>query len=84
MKKLYESTIKATIEKKVQIQANKVNKNTKYMVLSPKNLVWVQLRKEHFLEERNTLMFCGDGHFQVVHVINCNNQKTTFQQASTW
>jgi len=75
VKRLHEQ-VKAQIAKKNESYAKQANKNRKKVVLEPGDWVWVHMRKERFLKQRNSkLQPRGDGPFQVLEKINDNAYK---------
>jgi hypothetical protein len=70
IKKIHEKT-KEDLEKKAHYFAVKANKHRKKMTFELGDMVWVHLRKDHFLEKRKSkLMPRGDGPFKVLLKIN--------------
>jgi hypothetical protein len=66
IKKIHEKT-KEELEKKAKYFAAKANKYRKKVIFEPGDLVWVHLRKDHFLDRRKSkLMPRGDGPFRVL------------------
>jgi hypothetical protein len=75
IKKIHEKT-KEELEKKAKYFAAKANKYRKKVIFEPGDLVWVHLRKDHFLDRRKSkLMPRGDGPFRVLARINDNAYK---------
>ncbi|KAK4406555.1 hypothetical protein Sango_0662000 [Sesamum angolense] len=75
VKQIYEN-VKSTIEKMTQQYMNRVNKGRKSVIFEPGDLVWLHLRKERFLDKRNSkLMPRGNGLFRVLERINNNPYK---------
>ena len=72
MKQLHAET-RATIKAQVLRQVSRINKKKKEMIFEEGDLVWLHLRKDRFLEERNSkLKPRGDGPFMVLKSINNN------------
>ncbi|PHU16772.1 hypothetical protein BC332_12467 [Capsicum chinense] len=75
MKKLHEK-VRLRLEKKNQEFAREANKGRRKLILELGDWVWVNLRKDRFLSQRNAkLMPRGDDPFQVLERINDNAYK---------
>ena len=75
LKKVHEDTRK-TIERQVQCLATKLNFNKQPMVFNIGDLVWLQLRKDRFPNERKSkLLPRADGPFKVLARYNDNAYK---------
>ena len=75
MKKLHEK-VRLLLEKKNQEVARQANKGRRKLILEPGDWMWVHLKKDRFLSQRNgKLMPRGDGPYQVLERINDNAYK---------
>lgn len=64
------------IEKKTEQYVKQANKRHRKLVFQPGDWIWLHLRKERFLEKRQSkLLPRGDGPFQVGERINDNTYK---------
>ncbi|KAF8092698.1 hypothetical protein N665_0403s0006 [Sinapis alba] len=79
VKPLHEQ-VRRNIEERTKMYANTANKGRRELILEPGELVWIHLRKERFLAERNSkLMPRKDGPFQVLKRINNNANQIDLQ-----
>jgi len=75
MKKLHEQ-VKNHIEKTNVAYKARANKHRKKMKFSPRDLVWLHLRKEKFPSKRkNKLMARRDGPFKIIERVGDNSYK---------
>ena len=74
-KKIHER-VRLNIERKTEQYAKQANKGRRLVVFEPGDWVWVHMRKERFLAQRQSkLLPKGNGPFQVLERINDNAYK---------